>query len=69
MAIASPVFRMADRMVEGRLAQIIVDYHAEGHSHEHISRLLWAEHGIDVSGQTLRRWVPMLLAEAEAKTA
>ncbi len=65
MAIASPVFRMADNMVGGRLAEIIVAYHAEGHSHEHISRLLWAEHGIDVSGQTLRRWVPLLLAEAE----
>ncbi len=66
MAIASPVFRMADRMVDGRLGQIIVGYHNEGHSHEHISRLLWAEHGIDVSGQTLRRWVPVLVAEAAA---
>lgn len=69
MAIASPVFRMADTLVNGRLAEIIVEYHAEGHSHEHISRLLWAEHGIDVSGQTLRRWVPVLVADAEAKTA
>ncbi len=66
MAIASPVFRMADRMVDGQLALIIVGYHNEGHSHEHISRLLWAEHGIDVSGQTLRRWVPILVAEAAA---
>lgn len=66
MAIASPVFRMADNMVGGRLAQIIVGYHADGHSHEHISRLLWADHGIDVSGQTLRRWVPILVAETEA---
>ncbi len=65
MAIASPVFRMADRMVDGRLAQIIVGYHAAGHPAEHVSRLLWAEHGIDVSGQTLRRWLPLLLAEAE----
>lgn len=65
MAIASPVFRMADRMVDGRLASIIVGYHAAGHPAEHISRLLWAEHGIDVSGQTLRRWLPLLLAEAE----
>ncbi len=66
MAIASPVFRMADRMVEGRLALIIVGYHNEGHSHEHISRLLWAEYGVDVSGQTLRRWVPILVADAQA---
>ena len=65
MAIASPVFRMADRMADGRLASIIVAYHAEGHPAEHISRLLWAEHGIDVSGQTLRRWLPLLLAEAD----
>lgn len=66
MAIASPVFRMADRLVDGRLAEIIVGYHNEGHSHEHISRLLWAEHRVDVSGQTLRRWVPILIAEAAA---
>lgn len=66
MAIASPVFRMADRLVDGNLAQIIVGYHNAGHSHEHISRLLWAEHGVDVSGQTLRRWVPILVAENEA---
>jgi len=63
MAIASPVFRMADNMVGGRLAAIIVGYHNDGHPAEHISRLLWAEHGVDVSGQTLRRWLPMLLAE------
>lgn len=66
MAIASPTFRMADRLTDGRLAEIIVGYHTEGHSHEHISRLLWAEHGIDVSGQTLRRWVPILVADAQA---
>lgn len=57
---------MADRMVDGRLAQIILSYHAEGNTAEHISRLLWAEHGIDVSGQTLRRWLPVLIAEANA---
>lgn len=68
MAIESPVFRMADRLVDGRLAEIIVGYHAEGHPAEHISRLMWAEHGVDVSGQTLRRWVPVLVAEA-AKAA
>lgn len=56
---------MADRMVDGRLALIIVGYHADGQPAEHISRLLWAEHGIDVSGQTLRRWLPLLLAEAD----
>lgn len=57
---------MADRLADGRLSEIIVGYHVGGHSHEHISRLLWAEHGIDVSGQTLRRWVPILVADAQA---
>ena len=66
MAIASPVYRMADRMVDGRLAEIILAYHQDGHSAEHISRLLWSEHHVDVSGQTLRRWIPVILKEAVA---
>jgi hypothetical protein len=53
----TPSFRNADRVAKGRLLEIIRSGLADGRSAEQISRLLYAEHGIEVSGPTLRRWL------------
>jgi len=57
---------MADRMVDGRLTAIIVEKRAEGVSAEGIARILYADHGIVTTGQTIRRWLRQLDAEAVA---
>jgi IS30 family transposase len=57
MAIQTPAFRMADRMVGGRLLEIVREELAAGRSPEEISRTLYADHGVEVSGTTLRRWL------------
>lgn len=60
MAVQTPQFRMADQVVGGRLTDILAGYRAAGHPPEHISRLLYAEHELAVSRQTLVRWLDAL---------
>lgn len=47
---------MADRMADGSLAQIIADRRDAGDSFDQVAKHLYAEHGIDVSGQTVANW-------------
>lgn len=56
MTKTSPQFRMADRLVDGRLAEIIAVGRESGQSFETIARNLYAEHGIEVTRQTLANW-------------
>lgn len=53
-------YRMADRLAGGRLAEIIAERRAEGKSFDHITRELFAEHGIEVTRQTLANWADAL---------
>jgi hypothetical protein len=63
VAIQTAAYRMAERMVGGGLLDIVRRELVAGRSPEEISRQLYADHGVEVSGRTLRRW----LEESEAQ--
>lgn len=66
-AATSAAYRMADRLADGRLAEIIAEQRAAGTSFEAIARQLHADHGIEVSGTTVANWSRALdLEPAEA---
>lgn len=54
----SPHFRMADRLADGKLAEIIARGRAEGLSFDDIARRLYADFGIEVTRQTVANWSP-----------
>lgn len=56
MAMATPQYRMADRLTGGILAETLIRYRSEGLSFDAIAARLWADHGIEVSGSTVRNW-------------
>lgn len=55
--IDTATWRMADRLAHGRLEAIIATHRANGLSADAISRRLHADHGIDVTGRTIARWI------------
>jgi len=60
-------YRMADHLAGGKLAEVLGAKFDAGVPWEVVSRHLFAEFGIDVTGQTLRRWALVLgLTDAEA---
>lgn len=56
----SPQYRMADHLCGGRLAEILQDKADAGVPWEVVSRHLYAEFAVDVTGQTLRRWIAQM---------
>lgn len=52
----TPQFRMADRLVGGKLVAILSERRARNDSFERIARDLFAEHGIEVTRQTVASW-------------
>lgn len=54
------LWRMADRLAGGELASTISRFRAEGFGLENISRRLFADHGIEVTRQTLASWCEQL---------
>lgn len=56
----SSLYRMADRMAGGRLEAILGGLRASGESFDTIAKRLYAEHGIDVSSQTVANWWAVL---------
>lgn len=68
MALESSKYRMADRLAKGRLAQILVEYKSAGHSYDHVARLLFADHGIEVTRNTVELWTANAL-DNEPKAA
>lgn len=52
----SPNWRMANKLADGKLDQIVTERIANGDPLERISRDLLADHGIDISRVTLRNW-------------
>lgn len=54
------LWRMADRLAGGQLAQRITDLRSRGLGHEQISRQLFADHGIEVTRQTIATWTATL---------
>ena len=51
---------MADTLAEGKLVQLMDALYTETGSWEEVSRRLYAERSIGLSGQTLRRWAAEL---------
>lgn len=49
-------FQLLDRLLDGKLGERIHQARADGHSYERIARDLCAEQGIDLTGETIRRW-------------
>lgn len=66
MRTPTPLFRMADKMAGGRLAEIIANGRAEGLSFDDIARRLYADFGIEVTRQTVANWCPDLVPAAPA---
>lgn len=57
---------MADRLADGRLAQIITEKRADDQSYDRIIRDLYADFGIEVSRPTLLKWARSLgVAESD----
>lgn len=59
---------MADHLAGGRLAEILQEKANAGVPWEVVSRHLYADFAVDVTGQTLRRWVHQMsiVATSEA---
>jgi len=51
---------MADTLAEGKLVELMTAIYTETGSWEEVSRRLYAERSIGLSGQTLRRWAEQL---------
>lgn len=47
---------LVDRILHGRLHALISERLAAGDSFEQVARWLAAEHDIEVTGETVRRW-------------
>jgi intein-encoded DNA endonuclease-like protein len=60
------LYPLADRLLEGRLAELLTTARQAGESYETIARQLNADHGLDISGTTVRRWFQQLDTEAVA---
>lgn len=56
MSVTTSHWRMADRVLEGTLADTLAKLYTESLSWEEVARRLYADHDLTVSGQTLRRW-------------
>lgn len=55
----SPTAEMADRLLDGQLAERLTEYREAGVSFPAIARLL-EKHGINVSDETIRAWAKRL---------
>lgn len=54
------LFRLVDRALDGRLAEILRGYEAEGLAPGRMALRLAAEHQVEVSGPTLKKWLAAL---------
>lgn len=52
----SPMWRMADALMKGRLEDRLRELRSEGRSYDEISRVLYAEASVNASGRTIREW-------------
>ena len=60
----SASYRMADRLTDGTLANLLRGYRSVGDSYQTIARRLFAQHGIEVTDQTINNWIVILENEA-----
>lgn len=55
----STQYRMADRLADGKLGDILTAGRMDGLSYDDIARRLFADHGIEVTRQTIANWCDM----------
>jgi hypothetical protein len=55
---------MADRMADGDLEAILRRLRSEGRTYDTVAHLLFADHGIEVTAQTVRNWCSAVDADA-----
>lgn len=67
MRTPTPQFRMADRLAGGNLASDLLNHRASGLSLDATARQLYADHGIEVTRQTVANWLE--IAEHEIAEA
>lgn len=66
MQPATPAYRMADRLAGGQLAEVLTEHVDAGRSFDQISRILFADYGIEASRPTLESWHRKLTEPSEA---
>lgn len=70
MAPRTSLWRMSDEATGGRLADRIAELREDGLSWRQMAQRLYAEHGLVVTDETLRKWGQKLgLDSSEAKAA
>lgn len=69
MPVDSSLYRMADRITGGDLRAILTGLRASGESFDTISKRLFAEHGVDVTSQTVANWVAAIERAATTEAA
>ncbi len=60
MPSLSPQYRMADRLAGGELAEIIRKGRSKGLSWDSIAARLYADHYIEVTGNTVQAWAQQI---------
>ena len=58
--MTSKVYEIADRSMSGRLALLLTRWQAEGLNRDAMAEKLQHEHGINVTGRTVDRWLAAL---------
>lgn len=62
-------FRMADRLAGGTLADQLREMRGDDLSFDEIGRRLYAEHGIEVTRQTISNWCETLGITTEVRAS
>lgn len=65
----TPAMRMADKLAKGRLEERLTELDDAGDSWDTISRKLYAEFGIEATGQTIGGWLLRIERRREAEEA
>lgn len=67
----SPIRPLIERILGGRLTDVLVELRSQSMSHERMARELHLVHGIEVSGEQVRQWCKESNVEAlvEARKA
>lgn len=61
----STLWRMADTLMKGSLRERLLELRGEGRSYDEISRVLYAEAHVNISGRTVRDWCVQLASDPE----
>jgi hypothetical protein len=69
MTVQTARFQLLDLQLGGRLEETLRSLYAETGTWEGVSRRLFADHGKEVSGQTLRLWAVQLGIEPKRTAA